>query len=278
MTSAVTTVVITRDRLDQLRATLPRHRAPVVVVDNGSRDGTVEYVREHHPGVRVVALAENLAGAARTLGVRAAATPFVAFADDDSWWEPGALDRAADVLSGHPGIAVLAARVLVEPGAREDPFNAVLADSPLTDAPDLPGVPVLGFMACASVVRRDAFLAAGGFSRLLGIGGEEQVLAWDLAARGLHLRYEPSLVAHHEPRPSPSRGSRRTRSLRRAALTAAVLRRPWTDVARIAVRGLLASPADRAGVAAALLDLPAALRERRPLPPDVLARIHTLGD
>jgi hypothetical protein len=33
----------------------------------------------------------------RTLGVRAATTPYVAFSDDDSWWEPGALQSAADL-------------------------------------------------------------------------------------------------------------------------------------------------------------------------------------
>ena len=46
----------------------------------------------------MVALPVNAGAVARTTGVRHTTTPYVAFADDDSWWEPGALDRAADLL------------------------------------------------------------------------------------------------------------------------------------------------------------------------------------
>ncbi|TWH32006.1 Glycosyltransferases involved in cell wall biogenesis [Isoptericola variabilis J7] len=86
----VTVVVASRDRRDELVASLGRHRAPVVLVDNGSSDGTPQAVRDAHPHVDVVEAGRNLAAAGRTLGARRARTPFVAFADDDSWWAPAA--------------------------------------------------------------------------------------------------------------------------------------------------------------------------------------------
>ena len=160
----ITTVVMTRDRRDDLLASLAHHEGPVVVVDNGSRDGTLEALEAlRRPDLTVIALPTNAGAPARNIGVRAAGTPYVAFADDDSWWAPGALARAEQVLDEHPRLGLLAARLLVGPDERVDPVCDELAAAPLGRAPDLPGPDVLGFMACAAVVRRDAFLACGGF-------------------------------------------------------------------------------------------------------------------
>src|SRR5215218_4297010 len=110
--------VVTRDRRDSLLATLERLRAlpqrpPIVVVDNASGDGTAEAVRAAFPDVTVRRLEANVGAAARTLGAELLHTPVVAFADDDSWWEPDALDAIADAFERHPRLAVVAARVLV---------------------------------------------------------------------------------------------------------------------------------------------------------------------
>src|SRR5688500_13475951 len=63
----------------------------VVVVDNGSTDGTGAHVLARFPQVTVLALPTNLGAAGRNAGVRAARRPYVAFAEDDSWYAPGAL-------------------------------------------------------------------------------------------------------------------------------------------------------------------------------------------
>jgi glycosyltransferase involved in cell wall biosynthesis len=159
----VSVVVMTRDRWPDLQATLSRHEAPVILVDNGSSDGTPELVRRHFPDVEVVELATNRGSVARNVGVERARTPYVAFADDDSWWAPGALAHAATLFDQHPRLAVLAGRTLVGPRQQPDPICELMAGSPLGRAADLPGPSVLGFLACGAVVRRDAYLAAGGF-------------------------------------------------------------------------------------------------------------------
>jgi glycosyltransferase involved in cell wall biosynthesis len=287
--SRVTVVVMTRNRREQLRHTLRRLRelsgpVPVVVVDNGSDDGTPDAVRREFPAVTVVALPENRGAVARTVGVRLARTPYVAFSDDDSWWAPGALKTAADHLDQVPRLGLVAARTLVGPQERPDPLSEVLAASPLGTEPGLPGPRVLGFLACAAVVRRDAYLQAGGFHPVVFFLGEETVLAQDLATAGWALCHVPDVVAHHHPRPpgaGPARAAgqaARDRLQLRNALLSAWLRRPAGVAAahtwRVARRW--DDPVARGALLDAARRAPRALAARRRLPPHVEAEVRLL--
>ena len=269
-TPRVTTVVMTRDRWPDLRRSLPQHEPPVVLVDNGSTDGTPDLVRRHFPDVTVVELRANRGSPARNVGVELASTPYVAFADDDSWWRPGALERAADLLDAHPRLALLAGQILVGEEERPDPVCAEMAASPLPRAADLPGPSVLGFLACASVVRREAYLAADGFDDVVFFLGEEERLALDLAALGWGLAFVPDVVAHHHPSPARDPAARRVRQARNEVLTA-LMRRPWGTVARRSVETLGQGPAGRRGLVEAGARLPRALQRRRRLPAHVEA-------
>ncbi|MFB4296818.1 glycosyltransferase family 2 protein [Actinomadura sp. NTSP31] len=270
----VTIVVATRDRADELRRSLARHTAPVIVADNASADGTAEVAEA--AGALVLRLPRNLGAAARNAGAREAATRYVAFADDDSWWAPGSLERAVEILDAHPRTALLAARVLVGEEERLEPVSEEMARSPLGRPDGLPGPAILGFLACSVIVRRDAFLDAGGFSDVLHFGGEEELLALDLAAAGWGLAYAPELVVHHHPSKSGRNpAARRRREVRNRLLTA-WLRRPFPALARAAAASL-GSRDGRAGLADAARALPALARARRPVPPAVEAARARLG-
>jgi GT2 family glycosyltransferase len=278
----VAVVVITRNRGPELLASLARlrdlpERPPVVVVDNASTDGTLEAVRRTHPWARVVPLDRNAGAAGRNVGVSLAATPYVAFSDDDSWWRPGALGRAAAVLDGHPRLGLLAGRILVGPDERLDPICRVMAASPL-DARGLPGPAVLGFVACAAVVRREAFLEAGGFEERFGVGGEETLLALDMVRLGWRLAYVEEVVAHHHPSPVRDRAARRRRVTRNRLLVP-WLRRPipvaLSRTAGTVLRGA-ADPAVRRGVADAIASMPWALRRRAPISRDLERAVRLL--
>jgi GT2 family glycosyltransferase len=267
-TPDVTVVVATRDRADELARSLRRHTAPVIVADNASSDGTAAVAEA--AGATVLRLPRNRGAAARNAGAQRAGTRYVAFADDDSWWAPGSLERAVRILDAHPCTALLAARVLVGEEERLEPVSAQMAESPLGRPEGLPGPAVLGFLACSAIVRRDAFLAAGGFSDVLHFAGEEELLALDLASAGWGLAYVPELVVHHHPSTAGRDPARRRRREVRNRLLTALLRRPLPEVARAAASALT-SPDGRAGLTAACRALPAVARARRTLPPDVEA-------
>ena len=279
----VAVVVITHQRRDELLLALSRllalpERPHVVVVDNGSTDGTADAVRTRFPGIELIASPANLGAVGRNLGVARLGTPYVAFCDDDTWWEPGSLRTAADVLDAHPRLAVVTARILVEPGGREDPIVPELRDSPVRGADWLPGPALGSFLAGASVVRREAFAAVGGFSERLWLGGEEELMAGDLAATGWELCYLPALTVHHQASRARDPHRRRRDGIRNTVWTT-WLRRPL----RPALRGTLhlprTVPRDRvtaSGLLQAVRGLPWVLRERRVLPPHAEARFAAL--
>jgi GT2 family glycosyltransferase len=277
-------VMITFNRRDEAVRSVGRllalpERPRVVVIDNGSADGTAAAIRAAHPAAEVVASPVNLGAVGRNLGVRRLSTPYVAFCDDDTWWDPGSLRRAADVLDRHPDVAVLTARILVEPGGREDPIVPELRDSPVSGRrAGLPGPALGSFLAGASVLRRDAFLACGGFNSRLWLGGEEELLAVDLATAGWELCYLSSLTVHHQA--SRLRDpTRRRRDGLRNTLWFTWLRRPVRPALRRTVHLALSVPRDRTSALAALDALRGAgwvLAERRQVPPAVEARLASL--
>jgi GT2 family glycosyltransferase len=264
---ARTTVVIaTRNRAGSLLRTLSRLSelaVPVIVVDNASMDDSVARVRQDFPRVTVLQVASNHGAVARNHGVRAALTPFVAFADDDSWWAPDAFERAEPIFDEHPDLGLIAARTLVGPSGRPDPITPLLRHSPLGQG--VAGPAVLGFLACSAIVRRQAFVEAGGFSPVLFFRGEETLLSWDLAAAGWALCYVEDVVAHHYPAVEREPGGEMVE--RRNAVLTAWMRRPVD-------RALAASLKDPRAFRAALPRLRQALRQRRELPEHLEAQVR----
>jgi GT2 family glycosyltransferase len=279
----IAVVLITRNGRDRigraLRNLCALPEAPqVVVVDNGSTDGTATHLAGAFPRVTVLRLPENRGAAGRNAGVAAVDAPYVAFAEDDSWYEPGALARAADVLDAHPRVALVNAHVLVGDERRTEPLHADMVDTPVPDEPGLPGHRILSFLEGVSVVRRDAFLAAGGFDPRLLIGGPEEHLAAELLRCGWELRYVPDVVARHCPdHRQPSAVVRRLGL--RNTLWFSWLRRPLRPALRHTAHVIGASPRNATtlrGVLDAVRGLPWVLRERRVLPPAVEVQMALL--
>lgn len=247
----ISVVIATRNRRDLLLQTLERMRAaypgvPLIVVDNGSDDGTPRAVRFRYPGVQLIEAHENLGSYARTLGVRQAQTDFVAFCDDDTCWDDLALHRAVEIFDRHPRLALLCGKLLVAPDMRVDGVCKIMERSPLPREGDMPGPPVMGFLAGAAVVRRTPFLTAGGFHRRYGIGGEEELLAIDLVQLGWRLCYVDDIVAYHAPARGGRDPYRRRATQLRNRLWTAWLRRPLYDAAAITCRTVARNAGDRA--------------------------------
>ncbi|BBY17287.1 glycosyl transferase [Mycolicibacterium litorale] len=280
-------MIASRDRADELRSVVIRlldtTRCPVIVVDNDSRDDSVAAVQRvaaRAAGrVRVVELDSNRGAVGRNAGVAAAATPYVAFCDDDSWWQPDAPAIAEQTFDAYPHVGLLAARTIVLPRDEEDLFSRMLADSPLGHPPHLPGPAILGFMSCAAIVRKVAFQQAGGFSEILHFRGEEMLLAVDMTSLGWNLCYCPALVAMHQPsQVRATTAAQAARVLRNDVLTT-WLRRPARRCLRATGTLLTASLRDTEharAAAEAVRRVPAVLRRRRRLPDRVERALELL--
>lgn len=273
--SRATIVVLTHNRRAQVLATLHTlHQLPggwpIVVVDNGSRDGSADAIASRFPSVTLIRAKRNLGAAARNIGVAYARTPYIAFCDDDTQWEPGALDRAVYLLDAAPGVAVVSACVQVGATRQTDPTCISMAHSPLARE-HLPGPQLLGFMAGACVFRTVAFYDVGGYWPPLFIGGEEELMALDLVERGWRIVYADDVKTRHFPSAQRDSGLRE-RLLIRNAIWVAWMRRPLRTAWR--ETGVQWRAARARGIAwptmlQMALGLPRALRCRKVISPAV---------
>ncbi len=91
----------------------------ILVVDDGSTDGSVEALPGGDPRLRVIRTDHRGPAAARNAGIREARGEFLAFLDSDDEWLPGTLDDQVATLAGEPapGLSYAAARSVDERGA-----------------------------------------------------------------------------------------------------------------------------------------------------------------
>lgn len=184
----VSIVVLTYNRRARVLGLLRRLQAlagdwPIIVVDNGSMDGTAAAVAAAFPSVLLIRAKRNLGAAARNIGAAYVHTPYIAFCDDYMQWEPDALERGVRLLDGAPDVAVLSSRIWKDGdpagdeggGARHPAFQ--------------------GFLAGACMVRTRAFCDVGGYWPPLFNGGEEVLMALDLVERGWRIVYAADVVA-----------------------------------------------------------------------------------
>lgn len=270
LSNALSLVIITRNRASDLERTLTKlhdlpEKFPIIVVDNASTDNTVAMVNTLFPEVKTIALDKNMKAVARNIGVEAAETPYVAFSDDDSWWSPGSLVHAVQVLDTYPKVGAVVGKVLVNAEQRPDRINVYLETSPLPKNVEMPGPALMGFMACAVVFRKQAYLEAGGYNSQISFMGEEALLATDMISLGWGITYERQMVAYHYPSASRNIGERQRLGLRNKIWTA-WLRRPFSSAMSVTwdqFKRVFQNRHRLSGFLDALVGMPKILRNRQ---------------
>jgi GT2 family glycosyltransferase len=268
----VTVVLLTYNCAHRLAPILDRLislRLPVIAVDNASTDGTPSIISDRR-GIELVTLKQNIGAAGRNVGAQLARTPYVAFCDDDGWYEPGGLMAAAELFDRHPRLALLNARILVKQQAYLDPISTEMAASPLPETAGIPGPVLMSFMGGACLVRVTAYLQVGGYDPEFFLGGEEETLAFKLARARWHMRYFPDLVMHHYP--SVANAPRLRAFGMRNTLWNAWIHRRLRSAIRYTVFILADTPKNQdwiKGLVLTIKGMPWVIRQRRPLPRDL---------
>ena len=178
-----------------LGSDFPATRFEVIVVDNGSTDGTANVLRDFSGRVRVVHEARRGAAAARNAGLAAAEGTLVAFTDADcevdSHWLgqlTGPLVDGEATVAGGRILAFADANTVARFGERiHDHRRAIEYFRP----------PYLITMNMA--VTMEAMRGVGGFDERF-LRGEDVDVSWRLLQAGVRLEYVDEAIVHHRNR------------------------------------------------------------------------------
>lgn len=194
--------------------------AEIVVVDNGSTDGSVAMVRGEFPGVTVVDDAGNIGyGAASNLAVARCRAEYVLLLNADTVVHAGALDAMARYLDATPAAAIVGPHLLNADGSTQGscfPFPGTLGwlveNDPVAPiarlippvrrrllrfAPPMVASAVPWVLGAALGIRRDAFETVGGFDRAFFMYFEEVDLCRRLTEAGWEIHYVPDAQVTH---------------------------------------------------------------------------------
>ncbi len=190
----VTACVVVKDRLEMMRDCLDALAVQegvdhdLVVIDNGSTDGTYEMLTGRtatFPVPLKVARVPGPVGAARQAAVDHAAAPIVAFTDSDCIPAPDWLSRLAAPF-GDEALDVVQGRTdpVVEPTGR---WPKTIRIDGWTDR----------YETCNIAYRTSALRAAGGFDRAAEFGGEDTTAGWRVRRLGRRHAYASGALVHH---------------------------------------------------------------------------------
>lgn len=198
----------------------------IIVVDNGSTDGSPEFIRSTFPDVRLIALNRNTGFAAgNNIGIREAHGEYLALLNNDTEPEPLWLEELHRAIREYPEAGICASKIVsYDTPARIDSAGdefwtvgvAVKRGDGEIDAWQYaqPGW-VFGASAAAALYRRSLFEAVGGFDeRFSPAYHEDTDFNFRAQLQGYRCRYVPTAIVRHHISATLGRGNRCLLSLR----------------------------------------------------------------
>lgn len=164
----------------------------IIIIDDGSSDGTRQYLESERKDVRALFTTNQGPGAARNLGAMHARGEYLAFLDSDDLWFPWTLGIFAQLIESHGRPAILSGK-LIE--FSDDEQLSQVAQNPLEAVyyPDYFSAASSGFFVGSgmAVLRKENFLRTGGFTGMR-INAEDHDLI-------LRMGVEPGFVQVLQP-------------------------------------------------------------------------------
>src|SRR5262245_20263014 len=211
----------TREHLHACLTTVqPEAPSEVVIVDNGSSDGSVEMVHANHPFVALCANKVNLGyGAAANQAIARCTAKYALLLNSDTLLQPGALRALTAYLDSHPRAAIVGPRLVNPDGTLQvscypfpTPLNTFVGNTSLSRLiryvpalrnhylltwPHTSDRVVPWVKGAALAVRREAFEAVGGFDESFFMYSEETDLCFRLSAAGWRVYFAPVTTVVH---------------------------------------------------------------------------------
>jgi hypothetical protein len=196
-----------KDCFDSIRSSESPNEE-VILVDNASIDGSLEYMRSDFPWVKVIPLDKNVGFAEATnIGAKAASGSYLAFLNNDTVVSPKWLTTLIHALSTDPAAGAAGSKLLLynRPGIVNSAganitFNGGGYDIGFGDLDtEQYSIPSPRGAVCAAsmLVRRKEFLAFGGFDSMYFMYFEDVDLCWRYWLFGQNVQYVPSSVVLH---------------------------------------------------------------------------------
>jgi glycosyltransferase involved in cell wall biosynthesis len=215
MPCRISVVVPTYNRLAQLKRTVaaleqqtyPKENWQVIVVSDGSSDGTVEYMLSLHTSVALNVLVQEHQGvsAASNLGVSAADGEIVLLMDDDIVPAPQLVEEHARSHSEHGDMVVVIGPMATPSDFKMSPWvgweQAMLEKQYRAMQSGQWAPSARQFYTGNASVRRRHILDAGGFDPLLR-RAQDVDLGYRLTALGLEFIFNPDAIGYHYARRS----------------------------------------------------------------------------
>lgn len=179
-----------------------------ILVDNGSTDGSLEYVRHEFPQVRVIALSHNdgFAGG-NNVGIRASTGQYVALLNNDTKAHPRWLESLKMTLDAHPQIGFCASKILLydQPDIIDSAgdlfYNCGVGEkrgrSQKDDERFAEPMPVFGACGAAALYRRSMLEDIGLFDEDFFAYAEDVDLSFRAQLSGYQCLYVPEAVVYH---------------------------------------------------------------------------------
>jgi GT2 family glycosyltransferase len=190
----------------------------IIVVDNGSTDGSVVWLAQRYPAVTVIVNAHNRGfAAANNQGFQAARGDYLALLNNDARPQPGWLAALVAALEPDPGLGMAASLMLF--ASRPEQINSTgicvdragiswdRAGGLALSRADSQVVEVFGASAGAALYRRSLFDDVGGFDETFFAYLEDVDLAWRARWRGWRAVHVPQARVYHAHSATGRQGS-----------------------------------------------------------------------
>ncbi len=243
----ISVIVVNWNRCDLLRACLQSlarqegARQEVIVVDNGSEDGSAEMVAREFSGfARLIRNAGNRGFcAANNQGIQAARGAFIALLNNDAEAGPNWLSALRGAFDAGPGIGMAASKIVMyeDPGRIDKAGHLIYPDGQNrgrgTGEPDDGrydrSEEVLWPDGCAAMYRRQMLDQIGGFDEDFFAYGDDAELGLRARIAGWRCLYVPgAVVRHHRGSTLGLASSRRVELIERNRVLLALKHFPWS--------------------------------------------------